>query len=299
MADDPERYSLSPERLRHIYETRIAPDLFRSAQPVERPTAVVLGGQPGAGKTPMQNLAAREFADNGGIVKIIGDDLRASLPHYKALQRADDKTAAFYTDRDAGRLVEMAIADAAQRRVNVLVEGTMRSPEVVAKTLRDFREAGFSTDARALAVSPELSGLGILQRYAAQKESRGVGRMTTADAHQAALTGMLATLDRIQDERLADRLTIYRRGGELLHSFDMTDPAKADAPRARELVERERSRPLTAQEAQYKQREIERLTPILHKHGILPSRDRAGDERAPGHGHGSPDHRRHDDDRER
>src|SRR3546814_16921388 len=86
----------------------------------------------------------------------------------------------------------MAIAVAVQRSVNVLVEGTMRNPDVVAKTLRDFRGAGFETDARALAVSPELSSLGILQRYAAQKESRGVGRMTTSEAHQAAVTGMLA-----------------------------------------------------------------------------------------------------------
>lgn len=221
----------------------------------------------------MQNLAAREFADKGGIVKIIGDDLRAYLPHYKSLQRADDRTAAFYTDRDSGRLVEMAIADAAQRRVNVLVEGTMRSPDVVAKTFHDFREAGFQTDARALAVSPELSSLGILQRYAAQKESRGVGRMTTSDAHRAALTGMLVTLDRIQDERLADRLTLYRRGGEVIAHFDWTGPSNRNEPRARELVERERLRPLTPQEAQYKQREIERLTPILQKHGILPARE--------------------------
>lgn len=296
MADDPERYSLSRERLQHIYDTRIAPDLFRSAQPVERPTAVVLGGQPGAGKTPMQNLVSREFADKGGIVKIIGDDLRSYLPHYKSLQRADDRTAAFYTDRDSGRLVEMAIADAAQRRVNVLVEGTMRSPEVVAKTLCDFRESGFQTDARALAVSPELSSLGILQRYAAQKESRGVGRMTTTEAHSAALTGMLATLDRIQDERLADRLTLYRRGGEVIGHLDLTGSPKANEPRARELVERERSRPLTPQESRYKQREIERLTPILQKHGIIPARERDRDhvDHRPGSSR-SP----RDDDRER
>src|SRR3546814_19101992 len=99
-------------------------------------------------------------------------------------------------------LVEMAIADAVQRRVNVLVEGTMRNPDVVAKTLRDFRGAGFETDARALAVSPELSSLGILQRYAAQKESRGVGRMTPSEAHQAAVTGMLAT--RSEERRVGE-----------------------------------------------------------------------------------------------
>nr|WP_274378987.1 zeta toxin family protein [Sphingomonas cavernae] len=70
------------------------------------------------------------------------------------MQRADDRTAAFYTDRDSGRLVEKAIADAAARRVNVLVEGTMRSPDTVERTLTQFREAGFATDARALAINP-------------------------------------------------------------------------------------------------------------------------------------------------
>ena len=273
MERDPERYSLPTDTLQKIYETRISPRLFRHVESVERPTAVVLGGQPGSGKTPMQNDVAQEFAQKGGVVKIIGDDLRAYLPHYKTLQRADDKSAAFYTDRDSGRLVEKAIAEASQRRVSVLVEGTMRSADTVERTLRQFREAGFQTDARALAVSPELSSLGILQRYAAQKESRGIGRMTTPEAHSAALTGMLDTLDRIQDKRLADTMTLYRRGAEVIHRFDLTTPGASIEPRARALVEQERNRPLSLQEAQFKQREIERLTPILQKHGVIPARD--------------------------
>ncbi len=66
-------------------------------------------------------------------------------------------------------------------------------------------------------------------------------------------------------------LTIYRRGGEAIHRFDLSGPARGDEPRA--LVERERNRPLTPQEAPYKDREIERLTPILQKHGVIPSRN--------------------------
>src|SRR3546814_14004842 len=88
MADrDPEQHSLAPQLLEEIYRTEISPDLFASARTAERPTVIVLGGQPGAGKTPMQSLATREFAGRGGIVKIIGDDLRAFLPHYHELQR--------------------------------------------------------------------------------------------------------------------------------------------------------------------------------------------------------------------
>lgn len=267
---DPERHSLPAAELQRIYETRVSPRLFTGAQSIDQPTVVILGGQPGSGKTPMQNLVTREFDDRGGMVKIIGDDLRAYLPQYKGLQRSDDKTAAFYTDRDTGRLIEKAISEAKDRRVNVLVEGTMRDPAVVERTLNDFRDAGYRTDARALAVSPELSSLGILQRYAAQKESRGVGRMTTREAHDAALTGMLQSVDRIQDGRLADSLSIYRRGGERIANLDLTAPAKLTEPRARHMVERERERTLTHDEQRMKQAEITRLTPILQKHGVIP-----------------------------
>jgi len=268
---DPERYSLSTEWLTNLYHREIAPDLFDNARPQDTPTAILLGGQPGAGKTPMQHQAVTEFANQGGLVMIIGDDLRAELPHYTALQRADDKTAAFFTDRDSGRLVEMALADAARRRVNVLVEGTMRSPDVVAKTLTQFREAGYHTDARALAVHSELSELGILQRYVAQKESRGIGRMTTPQAHKAGFDGMLATLDQIQDERIADRLTIYRRGGEILHQFDLSAPERDDAPRARGIVEQERARSFTHEEEIYLRSEMKRLQPALERFGVARS----------------------------
>jgi hypothetical protein len=82
--------------------------------------------------------------------------------------------------------------------------------------LTDLRAAGFSTELRVLAVQSELSSLGILQRYALQKESRGAGRMTTVEAHAAALCrDSPRSLDRVQDERLADRVLIFKRGGEL------------------------------------------------------------------------------------
>jgi hypothetical protein len=269
---DPERHSLGPERLADLYQHVVVPRIFRfkrEAVSQAHPTLILLGGQPGAGKTPMQGQAAREFDGHGGLVKIIGDDLRAFLPHYKALQREDDQSAAFYTDRDSGRLVEMALADAAKRQLNVLVEGTMRSPDVVASTLKRFRDAGYKTDARALAVSPELSSLGIMQRYIAQKESRGVGRMTTPQAHQAALDGMLQTLDRIQDGRLADRLTIYRRGGEVIQSFDLTSPMKGDELRASGVVQGERDRPLSPEVSAYVSAEYDRLRPAFERLGMI------------------------------
>jgi len=68
---DPERYSLSTEWLTNLYHREIAPDLFDNARPQDTPTAILLGGQPGAGKTPMQHQAVTEFANQGGLVMVI------------------------------------------------------------------------------------------------------------------------------------------------------------------------------------------------------------------------------------
>jgi len=85
----------------------------------------------------------------------------------------------------------------------------MRDDKVVAKTMASLREAGYEIDARALAVNRELSVQGILLRYEKQKADRNYGRMTTPKSHDAAYDGMLITLDRIEREKLADRLAIY------------------------------------------------------------------------------------------
>lgn len=186
MASNPDRYRLSEADHQAIFEQDIKPDLFAGAKPSNQPVAVIFGGQPGAGKSAAVDSAMRELEPRGGAVQIIGDDLRGYHPHYARLMERDDKTAAFYTDRDTGQWVEKAIAEAKAQRVNIVIEGTMRDGNKVAATMESLRGAGYEIDARALAVNPRLSEQGILQRYENQKADRGTGRMTTPEAHRAA-----------------------------------------------------------------------------------------------------------------
>ncbi|MBR4877702.1 MAG: zeta toxin family protein, partial [Rhodocyclaceae bacterium] len=204
-----------------------------------------------------------ELAARGGAVQIIGDDLRDYHPAYMRLMRADDKTAAFYTDRDTGRWVEKAIAEAKVRRANIVIEGTMRDGDKVAATMNSLREAGYQIEARALAVPWRLSEQGIMQRYENQKADRGTGRMTTEQAHRAAYEGMLQTLERIEREKLADRVTIYRRGAEAIYSNEVQDGQWVRNPQARAVVEAERARPMTLQERQEYAKGFDDLAELL------------------------------------
>jgi len=265
MARNPDEHRLSEAEHQAIFERDIKPDLFAGAKPSRQPLAVIFGGQPGAGKSVAVDEAMNELSPRGGAVQIIGDDLRGYHPKYARLMKADDKTAAFYTDRDTGRWVEKAIAEAKAQRVNIVIEGTMRDGEKVAATMDSLREAGYQIDARALAVTARLSEQGIMQRYENQKADRGAGRMTTPQAHQAAYDGMLQTLDRIEGQKLADRVTIYRRGAEVTYSNELQGGQWAHEPQARAVVEAERARPMTLQERRDYAKGFDELADMLAK----------------------------------
>lgn len=203
----------------------------------------------------------------GGSVEIIGDDLRASHPLYDDLMVADDQSAAFYTDRDSGRWVEKAIAYAKEQRFNVVIEGTFRSSDVVANTMRQFRAAGYEIDARALAVNERLSLQGIIERYEAQRAARGNGRMTLPSSHRAAYDGMVLTLDRIEREVLADRLSLYRRGNEVIYSNRAHGGAWQEPARACEALQAERARPWSSLEFEAFHRAADRIDAFLRAPG--------------------------------
>jgi len=274
MEPNPEQYRLGEDEHQAIFESKIKPFLFAETISSRRPVAVVFGGQPGAGKSASVAAATEELKLRGGAVQIEGDALRDYHPAYARLMIKDDRTAAFYTDRDAGRWVEKAIAHAKEQRVNLVIEGTMRNPDVVASTMKNLREAGYEIDARALAVPWRLSEQGILQRYENQKVDRGYGRMTAPKAHKAAYDGMLQTLERIEREKWADRVTIYRRGNEAIYSNTLDRGQWVHEPHARSAVETERNRSMTLTERRDYASGFDRLANLLSR----PDRQASAEE---------------------
>lgn len=248
VALDPDKFRLDASEHQAIFEQKIKPRLFGGARPAPKPVAVIFGGQPGAGKSAVVGLANQELALRGGAVEIIGDDLRQFHPHYGRLVGLDDKTAAFYTDRDTGLWIEKSIAQASRLGVSVVIEGTMRDSDKVAATMKMLRDAGFEIDARALAVHHRLSIQGILMRYEGQKQDRGWARMTKEAAHQAGFDGLPITLARIEVEKLADRVSVMRRGGEVIYANYLNHGEWVHPPMARRVLDDERQRPLTVAE---------------------------------------------------
>jgi len=268
---DPDRHRLPPAQHREIFERFIRPHVFGGLPAAATPAAIVFGGQPGAGKSTAMGAALRELGGPTAAAAIIGDDFRAYHPDYARLLQVDDKTAAFYTDRDTGAWVELAIDAARALRISLVIEGTMRSAEKVGTTLGLLRESGYRTEARVLAVPHAQSWQAVQLRYEMQRLDRGAGRMTTPDAHAAAFEGLPVTLGRIERERLADRVSVYRRDGTCLYWHDLARDIRSGPTSAIAVLEQQRTAPLSLSEKRLFAADYARLEALV----TMPSR-RAG-----------------------
>lgn len=119
--------TLSDEQLRAIWERDVRPYVFRGAEPSAQPTTVLLGGQPGAGKSNAGRLAAGQVP--GGVVSIVGDEFRQFHPQYREVMRDDPLRMPDVTAQAAGRWIQMSVEHANEHGYSALVEGTWRNAQ--------------------------------------------------------------------------------------------------------------------------------------------------------------------------
>ncbi len=104
-----------------IYE-----QLLAGAQPVEKPTFVLLGGGSASGKSSL--VAGTVPAIPDSIVRVDADQIKSMLPEYAALSGKDSRAAAFAHNESAFMAKELA-SIAASRRYNTMLDGTGNGSE--------------------------------------------------------------------------------------------------------------------------------------------------------------------------
>ena len=251
MAEDQATGPLSPERNESIFRNDILPDYLPATMtPAARPRMILLGGQPGAGKTAVLIASQAELDQAGPTIRIVGDDLRSYHPQFRMFQRQDPETASQFTQMDAGRWTEKLLAAAAERQVNVVFETTMRTPENVARVVDLVRVAGYEVEARAVAVNPRLSWQGNHFRFEEMLHAGDAARIPPRHVHDAAVAGLRVSLEKLETDNLVDRVQLRTRGGTILYDNERSEAGWSQAPHARLALEREQSRPMTRGELQ-------------------------------------------------
>lgn len=226
---------------------QIRQDSMIGVEPVDRPRAVILGGQPGSGKSAALEAAKAEF-DDFNVLVINGDEYRYRHPNVKEIQAGGEKDFAKHTDPDAREWTRKLFEHGIEEKANILFEGTMRESNPLGSTLATLIKHGFDVTAKVVAVHHPVSLTAVLFRYEEMKNATGFGRWVDPSAHQAAFDGMPKTLEHIEQNKLAHHVEVVDRQGKTLYQNHLVNGEWEKSPGAREAVETERLRPLSAPE---------------------------------------------------
>jgi predicted ABC-type ATPase len=222
--------------------------------PSEHRLIVMLGGQPGAGKS--MSLGGHpeikgQLGPVGSYYIVDADAVRDSFPTYKSLQLDNDKTASSIAHPYASEVVAGQLKTCREAGVNVFYDGTMGSPSGTSKAVDEFKNSSYRVDLHVLAVDEKRSWQGVVKRYEEGKVNPPhVGRMVPRSVHDDIYKKLPETLRAIEAQGRADSITIYSRDGVVLYQNRLVDGVWQNPTRANEVLQRERERPLTGKECE-------------------------------------------------
>lgn len=243
------RAELSEQHLQQRWETFVKPALFAGRTPSAQPTVILIGGQPGCGKTLGLNHVLAMYPDES-FVPIIGDDLRPYHPdHQQALHDPDETVMPAITAQASGAWVRKGIEHAAAHGYNTVVEGTFRNPQTTLDTAGRFAAAGHQVHVVALAVPEDLSRLSCLERYYGERAAGNHGRWTPPAAHDLGYEGTPGTVEAAENDPAVHRLTVMDRAANVLYDNTRGPDGQWHQPLgARQALEARRAQPFTAEE---------------------------------------------------
>lgn len=201
---------LNSAALAAIFDDVIRPRYdARIVAPSAQSTFVLVGGQPGAGKT--ESLAAAQLRVPAAL-SVNGDALRLYHPEYAEVMATDPLRMPAVTQQAANAWVHMSLDYLRERRASVLMETTLRDPKAVQRTLSHFLDAGYEVQLQLIAVPETVSRLGTLERYLGQVAREGSGRWAPSAVHDAAYARAPETITAVLNDGLVDRVIVQQRG---------------------------------------------------------------------------------------
>ena len=223
---------------------------LESTSAQEHPRAILLGGQPGSGKSYLRGIVRKEFSDKGGTVVIDPDILREDDPLFIEQSQTDPIHAGDRSHEQASTLAKRLTAAMVSERRNLIIDGTMGNPESVRKKIHLLRQHGYAIDVHVMAVNPELSKVQSNLRFERQVAGSGKGRFVPKTVHDAAYEGLSRSVDMMEQECLVDSMHIHDSDRQRIYENRLIDGNWQKGPAAMSTLIAERTREQTPEELQ-------------------------------------------------
>ena len=211
---------------------------------IDLPKAIILGGQPGAGKSSL--ITQLEVRQGEKAVVISGNDFRKEHPHFDKLyaQYGDDYVN--HTQKFSSQVTERLIDELSGEKYNLIIEGTLRTSAVPLKTAELLKSRGYQVELAVLAVPPILSYVGTIERYEKMKEIGTTPRMTTKLQHDNTVNSIVNSIRDVYATSVFDDILLYNRKSECLYCRKNTPEVNPG-----DVLIREHTRNMTTEESNY------------------------------------------------
>jgi predicted ABC-type ATPase len=213
MSDRPDR--LSKEEHQRIFRDELLPEAgLDRFTPQEHPKAIILAGQPGAGKGGLVRATRQEFGSD--IFPIDPDEQRQFHPDAKRWQLESPYGWSQKTNADAGAWAGELRDAGVERRVNLIVDTTLGDAKNATRLIEGLQKAGYEVEVRAVATHRLESEHGVDERFTRRIDIEGVGRDVPLEFHDKVYRDLPENLDRVR-EATGVPVRIYDRSGAELY----------------------------------------------------------------------------------
>jgi Zeta toxin len=252
IAELKERFSVNAAHIEKLKEQSIAFEIeLYGIKPVDTPRLIIVGGQPGAGKSDLQKFGELELASN--VVVLSTDVLRSYHPHEREIKKNYPDYYHILTV-DLARILLINLENyAIAHKLNVILESTLGNSEVMLQKINKYRKHDYQIDLKVIAVNELISFLGAEDRYENMILAEKSGRVVSKQNHDPNYKDIPKTLQMLQDQDLLDNVAVYqRRTSESKGNIDTQVVLLTNNPSnfVRTYIE-ERSRPFSDLEKLY------------------------------------------------
>ncbi len=244
---DVARYRLPEAENAAIYERDIAPLYFSHAKPSRHPMLIIVTGQPGSGKSTLLRKIQSETALSD-FVSIEKDTLHVFHPLHSQLRLRLPYFPNADTLKDADAWFDKVMEEAFRRRVDIVLHRGSVVPGGDLDWLTVPSTLGYRIEVRAIATAFAVSEQSVVERYEIAKGEGPGARMSCQENHRKYFDNLPRVLDEVERRKLAARVTVVARRGDILYDNALTYGMWEQPISAAQVVERERERPLSVAE---------------------------------------------------
>lgn len=178
------------------------------------PTAFILGGQPGAGKTVLQKQIRN---NNKNIIIINADSFREFHPYFDEIQYMYGNESPKYTQPFINRVTERLIDELSAEKYNLIIEGTLRTANVPISSCKMLKEKGYRVELHIMAVKSQISYESTILRYENAIAQGEIPRATAKAHHDMVADAIADNLDAIEKAGAFDSIKLFNRNSDCLY----------------------------------------------------------------------------------